>query len=81
MAACSLENMDSIKYKAEGENGIIEKKFSIKEEVKEENYSSTVRNEIVTEEEKKHQLLLLKMKTKLRESRYRKNQHKRSLSR
>ena len=34
MAACSLENMDS---KAEGENGVIAKKFSIKEEVKEDN--------------------------------------------
>ena len=44
--------MDSIKYKAEGENGVIEKKFSIKEEVKEEKYSSTVTNEIVTEEQK-----------------------------
>ena len=52
MAACSLENMDSIKYKAEGENGIVKKKFSVKEKVKEENYSSTVTNEIVTEDQK-----------------------------
>ena len=45
-----MENMDSIKYKSEGENGVMEKKFSIKEEITVENYSST--NEILIEEKK-----------------------------
>ena len=55
VATCSVENIDNIDYKVlELENGseVVERKFSIKEEIQEENYSTTVTNMVVTQEHK-----------------------------
>eukprot|EP00090_Calanus_glacialis_P045161 TRINITY_DN8222_c0_g1_i1.p1 TRINITY_DN8222_c0_g1~~TRINITY_DN8222_c0_g1_i1.p1 ORF type:complete len:693 (+),score=210.25 TRINITY_DN8222_c0_g1_i1:41-2119(+) len=55
VAMCSVENVDSIDYKVSSfENGseVVERKFSVKEEIKEENYSTTVTNMVVTQERK-----------------------------
>ena len=55
VVACSAESINRLRYKEEKvglENGVIEKKFSIKQEFKEESFSSTTTNEIITEEHK-----------------------------
>ena len=55
VATCSVQNIDSIDYKLlELENGseVVERKFSVKEEIKEENYSTTVTSMVVTQERK-----------------------------